>query len=814
MHHLRPTRRQLLQGTGGLVITFVLGSALKRSGEAQQRAEPSDPYTVMLPDDQTNESILTRDVRGRVDSWLSINPQGDVTIFVGKVELGTGIMTAFAQIAAEELDVPFARVAVIQGDTDLTPDQGYTAGSMSIQVAKPVLQQAAAEARQILLERAADRLGVPDTELQVHDGVIASTSDPSKSVPYGALVDGPFLRELNGEAPLKSSQDYAIVGQSVQRIDIPAKVTGGEAYVQDLRIDGMLHGRVVRPHVRTMTGVGATLQSIDDTAARQTPGVVQVVRNGSFVGVVAEREEQAIKASQALKLVWSEPETLPDPNQYYQLMTEQMTDDVEVTHNGDVDGALSTAAQTLEARYQHANQAHASIGPSCAVADVRADSATIYSGTQGVYFLRDAVAPLLGLDKEKVHLIYKEASGCYGHNGADDCAADAAVLSQAVGAPVRVQWMRQDEFAWEPKGPQMYSHVRGGLDAHGNIVAWDYEVWTPTHSTRPDGQEGNLLAGQLVDPPAPPAPLTMIGGDRNAPHNYSLPNTRVTVHWVAGAPLRPSALRSLGALANVTANESFVDELAAAAGADPIEFRLRHLADPRAIAVIQRVAEAAAWQSRRSPQASLAQRVAQATPVAAVPGAATPVAATAVAATPVTNAPSGGNATPVANATSVAGGGVLSGRGVAFNRYETTFAYAAVVAEVEVDPSNGNVRVSRVTVAHDCGIIINPDGLTNQIEGNVIQGISRSLKEEITNDEHLVTSLDWSGYHILTFPEVPDEIRVELINRPDQPAWGAGEITTCPMAAAIGNAIFDATGVRLRTVPFTPERVLAALQSA
>ena len=295
----------------------------------------------------------------------------------------------------------------------------------------------------------------------------------------------------------------------------------------------------------------------------------------------------------------------------------------------------------------------------------------------------------------------------------------------------------------------------------------------------------------------------MIGGDRNAPHNYSLPNNRITVHWTPSAPLRPSALRSLGALANVTANECFIDELAAAASADPIEFRLRHLADPRATEVIQRVAEASGWQPRPSPQASAANLVA-ATPGAATPGMATPVAS----GTPI------GNATPVANVAPMAGGGLLTGRGVAFNRYETEFAYAAIVAEVEVDPSNGNVRVSRVTVAHDCGIIINPDGLTSQIEGNVIQGISRALKEEVTNDEHLVTSLDWHGYHILTFPEVPDEIRVALINRPDQPAWGAGEISICPMAAAIGNAIFDATGVRLRTVPFTPARVLAALQSA
>jgi len=777
MNHLRPTRRQLLQGTGGLVITFTLGAVLKQGTHAQADAEATGPGTVRLPPDQTEQPIQTRDVAGdRVNSWLSIDTNGVVTIYVGKVELGTGIMTALAQIAAEELDVPFPAVNVIQGDTELTPDQGYTAGSMSLQVAGPVIQQAAAEARLILLERAAVSLGVPAEALQVRAGVIVAASDPNTAVPYGALVDEPFTREVTGNAPVKPPQEHTIVGQSIQRIDIPAKVTGGEAFVQDLRLDGMLHGRVIRPHVRTMDGVGATIQSVDESAARQIPGVVDIVRNGSFIGVVAEREEQAITASQALKITWSEPETLPEESQYFDLITAQPTVDVEVTHNGDVDGSLGTAAQTIEAWYQHATQAHASIGPSCAVADVRPDGATIYSHTQGVYFLRDAVAPLLGMDTEQVHLVYKEGSGCYGHNGADDCAADAAVLSQAVGAPVRVQWMRQDEFAWEPKGPQMLSHVRGGLDGEGNIVAWDYEVWTPTHATRPDGKPGNLLAGQLVDPPAAPVQNPMIGGDRNAPHNYSLPNTRITVHWTAGAPLRPSALRSLGALANATANETFFDELAAAAGADPVEFHVRHLADPRAIAVIERAAEASGWRTR------------SATPMAA--------------------------AAPVSGATPVAGGDVLSGQGLAFSRYETEFAYAAIVAEVTVDPASGAVQVTRVTVAHDCGLIINPDGLTNQIQGNVIQGISRSLKEEVTNDEHLVTSLDWSSYHILTFPELPTEIQVELINRPEDPVWGAGEISICPMGAAIGNAIFDATGVRLRTLPYTPERVLAALKGA
>lgn len=768
MNATRLSRRQLLRGSGGLVITFSLGAAFHRAGLAQEATPTVEPGLVPTPPGQTEQDVQTRNVTGDVvDSWLSLDADGNVTVYVGKVELGTGIRTALAQIVAEELDVRFERVTLIEGDTSLTPDQGYTAGSKSIQVAGPVLQQAAAEARLILLRRASANLGLPTDDLRVEDGVVSALSDPGRTVPYGDLVGEPFGQEVTGDAPTKPPAAHTVVGQPIQRVDIPAKLTGGEAYVHDVRLEGMLHGRVVRPYVRTMDGVGATVVNVDDTEARQAPGVVAVVRNGSFVGVVAEREEEAIRASQLLKITWSEPAQLPDQGQYHRLIREIEAETVEVARNGDVDGALGTAAQTFEATYELPDQAHAPMGPSCAVADVRPDGATIYSSTQGVYHLRNALAPLLGLPPEGVRVIFREAAGCYGHNGADDVSADAALLSQAVGKPVRVQWMRQDEFAWEPKGPAMVAHVRGGLDAEGAIVAWDYEVWTPTHSTRPGGKPGNLLAGQLVDPPAPPAENGPIGGDRNAPTNYSFPNNRTTAHWIATPPLRPSALRSLGGMPNTTANESFMDELAAAAGADPVEFRLRHLADPRAIEVIRRAAEAAGWQAR---------------PAGQVP-------------------------------TNSAAGGPLTGRGIAFARYETEFAYAAVVVEVEVEPGSGEVRVPRVVVAHDCGLIINPDGLANQIEGNVIQGIGRALKEQITYDRTAVTSLDWSTYRILTFLEVP-EIVVELINRPEEPPLGAGEPAICPMAAAIGNAIFDATGARLRTVPYTAERVLAAMPTS
>jgi CO/xanthine dehydrogenase Mo-binding subunit len=720
-----------------------------------------------MPANQTEQDVQTRNVSGdTVDSWLAIDEQGAVTLYVGKVELGTGIQTALAQIAAEALDVPFARVTVVQGDTALTPDQGYTAGSKSLQVAGPVVRQAAARARAVLIRRAAMRLGVPIDGLVVKDGVVQVADDPGTAVRYGDLAGEPFAEAVTGDAPVKAPADYTIVGRSIQRVDLPAKLTGAPAYVQDVEIEGMLHGRVVRPYVRTMDGVGTTIVEVDDGAAKNVPGVVQIVREGSFVGIVAEREEQAIAASRALKVTWSEPETLPDAAGFFDRMKELVVEDRELANAGDVEGALGTAAQVAEAWYRFPAQAHAPIAPSCAVADVRADGATIYSHTQGVYQLRNAVAALIGLAPERVRVIYREGAGCYGHDGAEDVAADAALLSKAVGKPVRVQWMREDEFAWEPKAPPMLSHVRGGLDAAGNIVAWDYEVWTPTHTTRPGGNPAGLLAGQLIDPPAGTMVSPNGGGDRNAPHTYAFPNDRVSVHWVGSAPLRPSALRSLGGTANTTANEGFLDELSAAAGADPIAFHLRHLTDPRAIDVVNKVAEVSGWLAR-------------------------------------TSGPVSSGATAVS--------GVLAGRGVAFVRYETLYSYVAVVAEVEVDPKRGNVRVTKVTVAHDCGLIVNPDGLTNQIEGNVIQGISRALKEEVTYDEHAVTSLDWSTYPILTFPEVP-AIEVALIDRPDEPPWGAGEVALCPMVAAIGNAIFDATGARLRTVPYTAERVLAALR--
>ena len=496
---------------------------------------------------------------------------------------------------------------------------------------------------------------------------------------------------------------------------------------------------------------------------RAVPGLVKVVHRANFVGVVSEREEQAVRAARELKVAWRSSDSLPDLAALYDVIRRTSASEKVLTSLGDVQAGLAGAATSLSASYQTPWQMHASIGPSCAVADVRPGAATVWSGTQHSFGLRAALGKLLGLPPADVRVVWVEASGCYGHNGADDVAGDAALLSQAVGKPVRVQWSRQDEHGWEPKGPAMVIDVRGGLDAAGRVTAWDYMVTTPTHSTRPQGEAGNLLAGREIGM-SPRAGL--IGGDRIAKHTYVFPTDRVVVRWQATSPLRPSALRGLGASQNSFANESFIDELATAAGADPVGFRLRHLSDARASAVIERVAALARWDPRPSPKASAAR----------------------------------------------SGGDAAVGRGIAYAQYETETAYAASVAEVEVSRRTGEVRVRRVWVAHDCGLIVNPDGVRNQIEGATIQTISRAIKEAVAFDRAGVTSLDWTSYPILTFPEVPESIEIELIDRPDQPSVGAGEPAVCPIPGAVANAIFDATGARLRTMPFTPERVLAALR--
>jgi CO/xanthine dehydrogenase Mo-binding subunit len=682
----------------------------------------------------------------QLDDWIAIEPDGIVVARSGKVELGTGVRTALAQIVAEELDVPLERVRMEMGDTARTPNEGYTAGSKTIHLGGVALRNAAAEARLALLECAAERLNVAVDALTVREGAVIVAGEPERSLSFADLMGGRrFNRAVTGTAPRKSPDDYHVVGTAVPRRDLLEKFTGRAPFVQNLRLPGMLHARVVRSPSQT-----ATLETLDDSAVRNA----QVVRRGSFVAVVAEREYDAVRAVRQLKVTWGHAIPLPPMDDLYAWLQRQPTHDQIASEQGDVAAALDGAATRLEATYHQPFQAHASIGPSCAVAELRDGTLTVWCSSQGVYPLRATLADLVSLPLERVHVIFLDASGCYGHNGADEVAADAAILAcDFVGRPVRVQWSREDEFAWEPKGPAMVMKQRAGLNERGEIVAWQNEVWSPTHGRRPR-KALDFVAGQLMHGPGEQSPVSFyLGGDRNAATNYTLPSSRVLMHWLAEAPLRSSSLRSLGATGNTFANESFMDELAAAAGADPLAFRLRHLADPRARAVLLAATERAGW------------------------GAALPPG---------------------------------EGMGLAFARYENDEAYVATVVHARVDAATGAVRLLRVVVAHDCGLIINPDGLRNQIEGNIIQGASRALKEEVRYAGAEITSLDWSTYPILTFSEIP-EIEIVLIDHPDEKAVGAGEPTTITMAPAIANAIYAATGARIRQAPFTPERVRAAI---
>jgi nicotinate dehydrogenase subunit B len=693
-----------------------------------------------------------------LDDWLAINTDGTITACSGKVELGTGVRTALAQIVAEELDVPLGRVHMVMGDTALTPNEGYTAGSMTISSGGTALRHAAAEARHAMLEMASEELDAHMDELSIQDGVITVANDPERSVTYAQLMGGKlFDLAVTDQAPLKPPESYRIVGTSMPRQDLPRKVSGGPSFIQDLNVPGMLHARLVRP-----PSAGAKLVGMDESSLKDIPGLVRVVQRGDFIGVVAEREEQAIRAAKQLKVEWQEAPVYPRRQDLFTALRSQPAEDNPLVQQGDLEQAFAGAVQQVHATYYQPYHAHASLGPSCAVADVKGDQVTVWASTQGPYPLRGALAELLGLPVENVHLIHVEGAGCYGQNGSDDAAADAVILAQAVGRPVRVQWTRKDEFLWEPKSPAMVMEVHGGLDAQGNMVAWDYHVWSPSHARRPRFA-GQLLTAQLISRQPAPQPRFSFGAERNALTNYTIPTQHVTVHYVPNSFLRVSSFRSLGGSMNTFANESFMDELAAAAGADPVDYRLRYLAEPRERAVLLAAAEKAGWDPRPSPR------------------------------TNETELPEG------------------EGRGLAFARYENNQAIVACIAEVEVEKSTGVVRVKRIVLAHDCGLIVNPDGVKNQIEGSVIQSLSRALKEEVQFDEMRITSLDWQTYPILTFSEVP-EIEIVLINRPDQPAIGAGEPATVTTAAAVANAIFDATGVRLRQIPFTPERLRAALR--
>ena len=694
------------------------------------------------------------DTNRRLDRWLSINADGTVTLITGKVEIGQGILTALIQMTAEELDIEVSRIRLKPASTAFSPDEGITSGSRSIQESGLALRHAAAEARDLLLARAAQKLGVTLESLTVKDGVISARGGGSAT--YWELATPDLLaREASFDVTEKLPQEHVLVGTSLERIDIPDKISGKPSFVQDMKLPGTLHGRVCRP-----VGPGATLQAVDLKAVEQMPGVVAVVRDGSFLGVVAEREEQAIRAERRLARLaqWTPGPALPanDPRQLLALQAEAETEVISSKGNPDSGGARQLAAE-----YTKPYIAHASLAPSCSVAQWEGGKVRIWTHSQGIYPLRGDMAQVLGLPEADIIITHAEGAGCYGHNAADDVTLDAVLLARAVpGRPVRVQWMREDEFGWEPFSSPMVMRLNAALDDQGNIVNWGHELWSHAHSTRPGGRGGvNLLAAWHLEKPLPAAkpgnpPLPGGGSHRNAIPLYDFPNQKVTNHLIRRSPIRTSALRALGGFANAFAIECFMDELAEAAGADPVEFRLRHLKDARAKAVIEKVAQMAGWKPREK-------------------------------------------------------GDGERGRGIGFARYKNLAAYIAVIAEVKVEEE---VRLVKLWGAVDVGQAINPDGVINQIEGGMIQSASMALKERVDFDQATVTTRTWDEYPILRFTEVPD-IEVALINRPEAPPVGAGEGTQGPVAAAIGNAIHNALGARLRDMPFTRDRIVAALSA-
>jgi CO/xanthine dehydrogenase Mo-binding subunit len=746
---MNASRRDFFKLGGGLVIGFSLGdSAVVPQLMAAETAPNPAP--------------------GRLDSWLRIGKDESVHVFTGKVDIGMGVQTALAQVVAEELDVPFERVRLVMGDTASTPDQGGVGGSTSISAGAKPLRNAAASARFLLLGLASAKLGVPADRLQVRNGLVSALGEPAKNVSYGALASaadlndalrvsgGGFAINVEGKGKPKDPAAYTIVGKSVPRVDLAPKILGRAEYSTDVRVPGMLHGRVIRPD-----GGGALPERVDETAAKAIPGYVRTVVKGSFVGVVAQTEWAAIRAASAVKVQWSAPAAAFPADVFDHMRKATPKASRDLMKQGDAAAALEGAARKVTASYEWPFQAHATMGPGCAVADVHADGVTtVWSGAQKPHALQKGLAQLLGVADDRVRVIWVEASGSYGRAGDEDVAADAVLLSQAAGKPVRVQWSRSDMTAWGGKGPAVIVDMAGALDTQGNVTGVELtsRAFSGTEIIPQANTAGNMLAGQLIGMPNtnPGDEYVRWGGDS---FPYRVANVHSVGHIIAplytsGSPMRTTHLRDPNGPAGTFAAESFLDELAAAAGVDAVEFRLRHIDDPRAKAVLEAVAERAGWQRRRS------------------------------------------------------GGKTGMGRGVALALRGGT--YVATVAEVEVSSKDGAVRVKRLVCAHDCGLIVNPEALRGTVQANLVQSLSRAMKEEVTFDRTHVTSSDWNSYPVARWRDVP-AVDVVLLNRPEIAPSGAGEPSSRPTAAAIANAIFDATGARVRRVPLTASRVKAAM---
>jgi len=721
------SRRAMLVGSSAVVVSV----SLPQQPLAQQRS--------VAPTD--------------VSTFLALTPDNRLTIYYGKVDLGTGIRIAVRQMVADELDFAIDRVDLIEGDTDLTPDQGPTWGSLSLQVAGQRIRLAAATMRAALLEVAAQRLNAPVVQLRVADGRVSAPSGASLS--WGELV-GPGISELkvNDQARLKTPAEWRYVGKSLHRPEVPAKVFGTHDFSVNIRRPNMLHARIVFP-----PGIGAELQAVDEASVAGIPGV-RVVRRNSFLAVLADKEWNAIRAMRAIRATWSDWQGLPDQAQLWQHVrgtAVARTDSAGKT--GDAATAIAGAARKLQATYDFAIQSHASLGPSCAVAEFANGRMTVWSPSQAPHWLRREISGVCGLPESAIHVIYAEGSGCYGRNGHEDASAQAALLAQITGRPVRVQWMREDELRWDPKGPPTLMDLQAGLAADGSIAGWTSQWWLPkTTELAPIENLAATYAGI-----AQKAVLNPGNIHNNAVPSYGFANHEATLHRLDSTPFRPSWIRSPGRMQNSFAVECFMDECAAAAGADAVEYRLRHLRDARGAETLRAAVAKAGWQPR---------------PIGGARGS----------------------------------GDVLRGRGVAYARYEAR-TYVSCVAEVEVNRRTGEIRVTRCVVGHDCGQIINPDGLINQIEGQVMQMVSRTLYEEVAFDRRNVTSVDWASYRVLKFPEAP-AVETALIDRPEHIPWGAGEMAAIVVPPAVGNAVFDAAGIRLRSAPFTPAKVLRALSGA
>lgn len=726
------SRRLVLKAGGALVVGF----GWSGSTEAQRLAAPG-----VAPGKTVDAN--------EVDGFFAVHADGSVTLYCGKVDLGTGLRIAIPQMAAEELGLPVERITLVEGDTALTPDQGPTAGSTGIQRGGVQIRQAAATVRETLIRLAAERLKEPATALEAVNGEVRPRAGGA-GLSFGALIgERRFEAKLDAKAPLRDPNAYVIVGRSLPRPDLPAKATGRHLYVHDFKLPGMLHGRVVRP-----PAVGAELEEVDEASIRDIPGA-RVVRQKSFLGVVAPEEWDAVRAAQMLKAKWAPRADLVGHDAVRDWMRAgPFQADETLTKKGDARAGIARGATRLVAEYYWPVQTHGSIGPSCAVADVRAGEATIWTASQQTHRIRPAFANLLGLPANAIRLIYLDGAGCYGMNGHDDAAADAALMSKLVGAPVRVQWMRADEHGWDPKGPPQLLALEGALGADGRLLGWRTEMWLPRATA-------SLPNVPLLAPSEAgiAQPLGLSAGlitQNAAPIAYGVENVEVVVHWLKDAPLRPSNIRAPGKIANTFAVESFIDELAATGRRDPLALRLEAVRDPRGQEVLKRTAALIGWQPRPSP------------------------------------GPGG------------------TGRGLAYVHYKDSETYVAMAMEVEVDRASGAIHVRKVACAHDCGLVINPDAAKAQIEGNILQTLSRAMFEEVAFDKSRVTSLDWASYPILTFPDVPD-LAIELVERRHEQPWGVGEAAAAPVAAALGNAVFDACGARLRTAPFTPARVKAAL---